>query len=240
VSIFDNRPGGRQSTAYAMRVCEIRFSNPEIPFEAASLLLSYIAYPSDTDERTEFSRALCRWEHRAEALRNPEWRSSPKLARPVIFFKEISAKTLPKQIDNLMLRIVTCVSMLLPQLHRVSESDVLPFGNNPSVSNIARNISELSGKSKKSGADIISDVWAPAKPVAHLAYAYWDCVLDERLENNPEFAAKSRSEMLTPLADQKRLLRVISYAELIRQELLALPGSRFKEGDMIKFVASGA
>jgi hypothetical protein len=64
--------------------------------------------------------------------------------------------------------------------------------------------------------------------------------LDERLENNPEFAAKSRSEMLTPLADQKRLLRVISYAELIRQELLALPGSRFKEGDMIKFVASGA
>jgi hypothetical protein len=238
-SIFGNRPGGRQCTVDAMRVREIRFSNPEIPFEAASLLLSYIAYPSDTDEQTEFSRALCRWEHRAATLRNPEWRSSPKLVRPIIFFKAISTKTIQKQVDNLMLRIVTCVSMLLPQLHRIDEPDPPLFGNSPSVSKIARNISELSGKSKQSGADIISDVWAPAKPVAHLAYAYWDCVLDERLENDPEFATKSRCEMLTPLPDKEQLLRIISYAELIRQELLDLPGSRFEEDNMIKVIACG-
>jgi hypothetical protein len=220
-----------------MRVCEIRFSDPEIPFEAASVLLSYIAYPSNTDEQLEFFRVLCRWEHRAATLRNPEWRSSPKLIRPDFLFGEISDRDVRKKINNLMLRIATCAAILYPQLNHIDQPDLPMSWNNPTVANISRNISS---KSKKSESRVIADVWAPAKPVAHLAYAYWSCVLDERWKNDPGFATQSPGQMLTPLADQEQLLGVINHAESIRRDLLELPGSRFDERDMIKFTACGA
>jgi hypothetical protein len=220
-----------------MRVCEIEFSDPEIPFEAASILLSFIAYPTQADERSRFSRDLCRLEHRAATLRNPEWRSSPKLVRPDIFFDAISKESLQAEVNNLVLRIVTCVSMLLPHLHGIDRPDLPIFGEKPTVTNIAWEISKAAGKSKKSGSDIISEVWAPAKPVAHLAYAYWACVFQERWKDDHELATKNPISINS--ADKQQLLKVLYYAELIRRELLEPPASRFKEDDLIKFTACG-
>ena len=220
-----------------MRVCEINFSHPEIPFEAASVLLSFIAYPTQADERSRFSRLLCRMQHRAASIRNPEWRSSPKLVRPDIFFDEVSKDIYQAEVKDLVLRIATCASMLLPHLLDIDPSDLSIFGEKPTVSNIARVISKASGRSKESGSDIISEVWAPAKPVAHLAYAYWICILDERCKNDPEIASKNPIDINTPLADQGQLLDVIQRAESTRQQLLEVSRSRFEEYSMIKFVA---
>jgi hypothetical protein len=222
-----------------MQVCEIEFSDPEIPFEAASILLSFILYPVEADERTRFSRALCRLEHRAATLRDPKWRSSPQWVRPNIFFDAISKEALQKEVNDLVLRIVTAVSMLLPHLHGIDRSDLPIFGDKPTVSNIAWEISKRSGRSEKSGSRITSDVWAPTKPVAHLAYAYWGCVFQELWKNDNELATKNPIDIISPLADKEQLLRVIYCAELIRQELLELPSSRFEEDNMIKIIACG-
>jgi hypothetical protein len=100
-----------------MPVHEIKFFDPDIPFEAASVLLSFIAYPTESDERSRFAGALCRLEHRQETLRDPRWRSSAKLVRPHIFFDATFEKTIQEDVNNLLLRIVIAVSMLVPHLH---------------------------------------------------------------------------------------------------------------------------
>jgi hypothetical protein len=219
-----------------LKIIGVRFEEPAVPFEAASELLSYVAYPSDERKRRRFSAALCRVEHLQEAQRKSEWACFPQRIRPLIFAPndESFVRDLHFGINTLRLRLITATAMLMPHLIAFVTGKNPPKveGFAPTVENIARYIMEKEGLNlDTSESTFKSRVWAPTRPVAHLAFSFAQKVFIKRWGK-----AKTMQEILTPYPDEEVLRNIMDHAENIRTILPKLRQFRFSEDDTIKFV----
>jgi hypothetical protein len=118
---------------------EIPFSNPPVPFEVASILLSFVAYPEDIPARKRFFRELCRREHIREEKKLSLRGSFPKLIRPIILTSQDDDSWL-KGLHMLRLHLVTANEMLRPFIyaHEKGRRPPVQEGNLPAtVENIA-------------------------------------------------------------------------------------------------------
>jgi hypothetical protein len=222
-----------------LRTIPIRFSDPEIPFEVASELLSYIAHPIEAARQRRLAHALCRLEHRQETLRNPEWRSTPQLIRPHMFFQQMPDQYIKKDICRLLERVVAATGMLLPHLlsYQVNEAPLNIFGSAPTATNIARHMVQFKGGSENSQSTFSSTVWGPTKPVAHLAISYWEYVFMERWSQDDKLAQKHPVDIISPYPDNKTAVNIIENAERIRCILPRLrPHFKFSDDKIIRFV----
>jgi hypothetical protein len=44
-----------------LKIVHIQFEEPSVPFDVASEIFSYAAYPLDEGKRVKFAEAACRW-----------------------------------------------------------------------------------------------------------------------------------------------------------------------------------
>lgn len=224
-----------------LKTIGIRFEEPAVPFEAASELLSYVAYPGDERKRRSFSAALCMVEHLNEQQRNPEWAFSPQRIRPIIFFPKYNlfVRDLSFGVETLRLRLITATGMLMPHLVAFATGDTPQKveGFPPTVENVTQYIMRHEGWTLgTSESTFKSRVWAPTKPVAHLAFAFALIVFIKRWETHASGKAKTMHKLLTPYPEEEVLRKIMDHAENIRTILPKLRQFRFSEDDTIKFV----
>src|SRR5579862_5666721 len=227
------------SLAMPLKIIGIRFSEPTVPFEVASELLSYIAYPNDEPERGRFSAALCRMEHLQEAQRNPAWAFSAQRIRPWIFVPgDALAKDLRDGVEILRRRITAAAAILMPHLIAFATEKSPPTieGFYPTIANISQYIMSHRGLSTETGKTFEARDWAPAKPVAHLAFSFAQLVLIKRWEKQATGKVKTMHDILTPYPDEELLRKIMDNAEVIRTILPELDQVQFSEDDTIKFV----
>src|ERR1700722_6354155 len=97
---------------------EIEFFDPSVPFDAASNLLSFVAYPKDRDrqKRNRFALALCRREHIARWRQGRE--SSPEWTRPITFFQRGAdfTRSMKGGLKKSRLALITASEILTPHL----------------------------------------------------------------------------------------------------------------------------
>jgi hypothetical protein len=224
-----------------LKTIPIRFPDPDVPFEVASEILSYIAFPLEGDaERRRVARALCRLEHRHEMLREPGWGGTAQLVRPDIFFDE-SEKEVVNDVVKILKRLTTAVLMLLSDLVSLwsSEPPAEIFGSAPTASRIAKSIAKSLGLSEGSESTIRSRVWAPAKPVSHLAFCYWMLALKTRWEQDDNLANTPVIDLISPYPDRLTLFKIISHSERIRSDLAKLRRYDFSDDNTMQFIIAG-
>lgn len=219
---------------------EISLSEARPPFEAASELLSYIAYPTGPD-RAAFSAALCRWAHLTSGS---DWKHSPQLVRPWIFCypEDVMFASLTKGGNVLRRRVATASLMLLPQLKSLSTGNAPPklLGFEPTVENISLHISEYLGWSPESYSNLKSKVWAPTKPIAHLAYSFANEVLFPRcIEYRKSHPGEGRPivEFLFPLPTLEELHSILIRAEKIRNVFPFIKQFRIPDEITLQFIS---
>jgi hypothetical protein len=157
-------------------------------------------------------------------IRDPIWGRTPQLVRPAIFFDEQYEKEASKNLVTVLKGLTTAVLMLLSDLvsQWSNEPPLEIFGSAPNASNIAKNIAKSLGLSEGSESTIRSTVWAPIKPVAHLAFSYFCFALNKRWEREIDLASKRMIDLISPYPDRATLLKIISASETIRLGLLGL------------------
>jgi hypothetical protein len=222
-----------------MKTIPIRFTDPEVPFETASELLSYIAFPlQDNARRRKLATALCRFVHRHEMIRDPVWGTTPQLVRPVVFSDEQYEKEARKNLETILKRLSTAVLMLLSDLVSLwsGEPSIEIFNSAPNSSNIAKNIAKSLGKKEGSESTIRSKVWAPTRPVSHLAFCYYWLALKKRWEQESNLTNKRTIDLISPYPDKTTLLQIISDSEKLRFDLFKLRRYDFSDDNTIKFV----
>jgi len=222
-----------------LKTIPIRFPDPEVPFEVASELLSYIAFPLEEDaRRMKLSRALCRFGHRHEMISDPIWGRTPQMVRPAIFIDEQYEKEAFKDVVTILKRMTTAVLMLLSDLVSLwsNEPSIEIFGSEPNASNIAENIAKALGLSKKSESNIRSGAWAPARPISHLAFCYWMLGLKARWEQDDIHANTRAVDLISPYPDRNTLFKIISNSEIVRTDLAKIHRYDLSDDNTIKFV----
>jgi hypothetical protein len=223
-----------------LRTIAIRFTDPEVPLETASELLSYIAFPLQYEARRQkLATALCRFGHRNEMIRDSIWGRTPQLVRPVIFFDEQYEKEAYKNLVTILKRLTTAVLMLLSDLTSLwlNEPPLKIFESAPNASNIAKNIAKSLGLSEQSESTIRSRVWAQTKPVSHLAFSYFCFALNKRWEQETDLASKRMIDLITPYPDKATLFKILTASETIRPHLSKLR-YEFSDDNTIKFVTA--
>ena len=106
----------------------------------------------------------------------------------------------------------------------------------PRLNDIAERILILQGKSSGSRATFMDDVWAPTKPVAHLAFTYAYFVFLKPHLSDPNWKGSPISEILSPYPSRNTIRQIIDYAEAVRTILPELGSHRFAENETIQFV----
>jgi hypothetical protein len=234
-------PGQTHEHDMPLTTIAIRIPDPDIPFEVASELLSYIAYPDDPRRRTDFSDVLCRAEHQEEARRNHDRALSPQLIRPQIFAATDDAfvRAFHYGIGKLRDRFYSATNMLMP---RICEF-VAPEDSQKTAEEASRNVIKMAqmivtrqGLKPGNKATFIDDAWAPTKPVAHLAFAYTYILFLKPHISDPGWKAKSISKLISPYPDTNTVRTIMNYAETIRIILPELKKGWFYEHDTIQFV----
>jgi hypothetical protein len=141
--------------------------------EAVAELYAYIAYPDplDANQREKFSIAMARWQSVSGGYWNRSGMNaqtgSPSI-RPVVFSQpeQLFLQIYQRGSKVLYRRLVIAGMMLLPHL---LEDEI--GGLSPTVGNIAVAAGAELGYSAESQKTVESQVWAPVKPVAHVAAA---------------------------------------------------------------------
>jgi hypothetical protein len=215
----------------------VRFPEPDIPFEVASELLSYIAYPEDPQRQRTFADCLCRFGHRKESLRNPDWASSPHLIRPRIFAAESQSfiKLLYVGMRILNDRFEVALNVMMPSITEFIKPDEIKNAGFiiPSINESIKTILLTKGRSIKSRPNYLAEIWSPMKPVAHLAFTY--AFVQFIKSNNYERNGRYIMDMVTPFPSTSVLIDIINYAEAIRRCFPEICGLTIDEVETISF-----
>jgi hypothetical protein len=228
-----------------LKTIAIKFSDPEIPFEAASELLSKFAYPEEAHRQRTFGDALCRFEHLAESKRNPNWAFSAHQIRPRIFVSGIDAfaKNLHEGWKTLDEFLGLSLNIMIPHVFDfLARDDCEGVAKDlvPGLNKIVETILDHKGRSRGSRSTVIADVWVPLRPVFHLAFAYAYVVFFRPVKGNYDRQSRPLYELITPYPAKSTLLGVLEYAEIIMSVLSSMPSMNklnFREDETIKFVA---
>jgi hypothetical protein len=225
-----------------LKTIAIKFPDPEIPFEAASELLSHLAYAEDAHRQRSFGDALCRFAHLEESIRNSDWAFSAHQIRPRILVATANAfaKNLHEGLKRLDSRLGVSLNAMMPHIldfaapdgYERTAEDALP-----SLNKTIRTILNRKGRSEGSRSTLITDVWTPMKPVFHLAFTYAFVVFFKPVYGNYNRNGRSMMEIITPFPNKNTLLEIIDYAETTRTLLPAMKDLDFREDETIKFVA---
>jgi hypothetical protein len=141
------------------------------PYEAAAELFAYVAYPNAEDEvdRKRFQLSLSRWAITERAKIDPEWAHTGQV-RPSIFGQS-EAFFLKCWDDGTFLlaqRAICAISMVAPFLG--GKAQLIDQELPPTVENIStRWVGKFLGYAAGSYKTVEADIWAPTKPVAHVA-----------------------------------------------------------------------
>jgi hypothetical protein len=215
------------------------------PFEAASTLLSYVAYAhaDDRSQRQKFAAALTRYKHVTASHSNHEWGRSLQQIRPYIFSDEqkIYERNLRQGMQRLNYRLPAASLMLLAHLDKFAQPGKLRVhphnvgGLDPSVENICFLLKADFGLKGENVSNFKSKVWGPTRPVCHVALVL-------TLHGILSFPRSHRSgasiplEFLFPPADA--LPALLRTAEAYRVLLPSISQFRIKEERTIKFISS--
>ena len=209
--------------------------------EAVAELYSYIAFPLEAKERKEFSIAMARWAVFERGLEEKSWNERADMKpsiRPIVFSQPESLwlKIYTRGATILYRRLVLALMMLKPQL--LDEMSMF----SPTVSNVVTAAAAKLGYSDGSQKTIEARVWAPLKPVVHMAAAAME------LMGTFDWCRQLWNEERYPLCYRQPLLATLFYDDIVREYLLPvaelyrlqLPScERFeiREENTIRFVA---
>jgi len=164
------------------------------PYESCAHFFSILAYPEGDNsfQREVFFQALCRWAIERRMEIDPDWAKTYQWIAPAIFSGEDHKAVLIRGSKILYKRLVVCKYMLSSHLSAM-DSGVPAFveGYFPSVLNMSILTGHRLGwKGEDSSATVKSKIWAPARPVAHLAagWLWWTSIWSECLgDRTPDF-----------------------------------------------------
>jgi hypothetical protein len=208
-------------------------------YEASAVFFSTIAYPNPLDEpqREKFRLALCRWAILERATIESQWGGVAQAIKPEIFSQEerLFLQSIERGSTFLAKRIFCAATIIGPHLFK---TPLRLYGLEPTVGNLAGIVAYGLRMSPESQKTIESRLWAPTKPVAHAAMAWfnftalvirvkgpWD--QENQLCNHDLFlGAFFYPEMITMLVEK---------AEEIRLRLTGLKRFHIKEENQIQF-----
>jgi hypothetical protein len=220
-----------------------------VPFEEAALIISYVAYPGEHEERerTIYAVSLCRAAHTSKCRTDKNWINSVQLIKPYLLC--IDDKSVIKSLRKgglLFNRRVTTAGVLLhPHLYSYHAKKPPPAicGFYPTVANISQILMDHFGWKGDSEATFKSKIWGTTKPVAHLAHAICYSFFIPQHERTSRITGGEKDgidlnllELLN--ASGEALLAILITAELTRRTLPKLKQFRFKEEDLIEFEPS--
>jgi hypothetical protein len=221
-----------------IKTIEVPFSDPPVPFEVASIILSFVAYPDDIPGRKRFFRELCRREHIMEEQKRWRQGSPPKLIRPIILTSQDDANWL-KGLHTLRLHLVAANEMLSPFIsaHETGRRPLAREGGLPAtVENIASILLEREGRQDGSVSTFITRYWMPIRPIAHLAFSLAELVYAARWKAlKPGW--KHIEQIISPYPDDVLASRILQRAEAVRMFLPELEQVRFSEDRTVSFIA---
>jgi hypothetical protein len=221
-----------------LKTIGIEFMKPAIPFDAASELMSYIAYPKNEKKRTRFSAALCRVEHLRQ--KDHQWRVTPTLVRPNVFApdEKTFSRDLCLGLETLRVHLQAASLILHPHFESLKTGKRLPTieGKAPTVDNITQIMARReSWNDAASQSTFESRVWTPVRPVAHLAFTFFNRVCGKRPSHGQK---QNMLESLSPYPDEDTLREILRISELRRRLLPTFKLLRFVENQTIHFVES--
>ena len=145
------------------------------PFEAASMLLSYIAY-NDTEEkrqRENFAAALTQFMHITTGHFDKTWSHSLQQIRPHIFYakQDAYAGNLRHGFKRLDYRLKTAYWMLNPYLRTLrGKPPAAVYGFEPTIKHLSIQLKDLFGWDGDNISTFKTKVWGPTRPVCHVAF----------------------------------------------------------------------
>jgi len=221
-------------------VIGMRFTKPAIPFDVASELISYVAYPKNDQKRVRFAAALCRVEHLRQAKNDPQWRFTPRLIKPFVFApnEQTFRRDLSFGLETLRKHLITATLILLPHLQsfRTGKKPQTIEGLSPTVDNITQIIAGLEGWDEvESQSTFETRAWSPVRPVAHLAFCIF-FKLFGRLASDTAGQSKTMFDIISPYPDEESLHDILRTSESVRSILPKLRHLRFTEDETIQFV----
>jgi hypothetical protein len=223
----------------------------DVPFEAASLLRSYIAYPNamDKTQREQYAAAWCRSGHLLRAAFDKEWAKLPQRVRPRIFIgpDKPFLKHVFKTDRTVKRRIITAYAMIPPHLEAVlletSRSSRRPpkIGDfSTTVENFALLLKEAFGWNKGKEQDVSafkSKMWGPTKSVAHLALMLAYHMIPLLKASADAKDDKTRIIFDANYPSNEVIERMLLEAEYIRLKLPEIKQFHIKDEDTIKFIS---
>jgi hypothetical protein len=211
-------------------------------YEAGAELFSYVAYPDPTEEieRQRCQIALSRWAITERAKVDKEWALTRHEMKPSLFIQpeKFFLKCYNNSLALLLRRGLCAMAMMVPYLGGKTElvDEELP----PTVENIStRWIGEALGYSEGSLKTIEAKLWAPTKPVAHLAatLAMWKIALNFLQEPwEQDHKLFNQDWFLGTLSYSDILEFIIQFSEEMRIRMLQFETfKRVSEDETIKF-----
>jgi hypothetical protein len=219
-----------------LKTLEIWFSDPPVPFEVASLLLSFVAYPDDVPSRKSFFRELCRREHISQERKHHRAESIPKSIRPIIF-PSLRDGDWTKGLEALRLHLLTASEILAPfvSLHETGRSLATRKRCSATVEEIGTSLMIREGW-ETSLSTFLTRYWVPIRPIAHLAFSLAESVYADRWKASKK-GWKHIQHWISPYPDDDLASRVLERAEVVRLFLPELKRVRFSEESTVRFIA---
>jgi hypothetical protein len=219
-----------------LKTLEIPFSVPPVPFEVASLLLSFVAYPDDVPSRKSFFRELCRREHISQERKHHRAESIQKLIRPILFSSQRDGDWI-KGLEALRLHLLIASEILAPfvSLHETGKKLATRKGCSATVKEIGTSLMIREGW-ETSISTFQTRYWVPIRPIAHLAFSLAELVYADRWKAS-KGGWKHIQRWISPYPDDGLALRVLERAEVVRLFLPELKRVRFSEERTIRFIA---
>jgi hypothetical protein len=145
------------------------------------------------------------------------------------------AKDLVDGVNTLRRRVAIASLMLNPQIKALLTGAEPPRldGFPPTVENISLAMTRTLHWSSESVSTVKSKIFAPTKPIAHLAYAFMEEFLFPRIQSNP--GKMTILDRLFPLPDLATLRRILTRAEQFRNALQHIRQFRISEDATIQF-----
>jgi hypothetical protein len=209
-------------------------------YEAGAKLFAVLAYPDDVTRYEQYFVALCRAWLEQKTLSDPAWALSQQPIRPAFFAQgEAFFRRTLHAGGKLFRHRMVSTRQVMPHLKAIEMNKeplsltVGPY--TPTVNNMAILMARDFDLSDGSAATMKADVWAPSKPVIHMAAA---------LAQLMQLMAKSAKVSVDRVPyevflDSAPLLRLaIEIAETHRLRLPEIKQFTIREQDTIQFVAS--
>jgi hypothetical protein len=213
----------------------------DVPFEAASLLRSYIAYPNAMDrrQREQYAAAWCRTGHLLCAGFDKEWAELPQRVRPRIFIgpDKPFLKHVFKSDLAVKRRIFTACAMISHHLEALlDETSPSQIGGfSPTVENFSLLLKKALGWETDDVSAFKSKIWGPTRSIAHLAVVLGWHIMKTRADARDE---KTKITFDAYYPSDKSIEKMLLEAEYIRCKILEIKQFRIKDDDTIQFIAA--